>query len=262
MKDNASPAPGFVIDMDGVVYRGSQLIPGARDFVDRLTIRGCRFLFLTNNSEKTPEELQRKLARLGITVGTDHFFTSSMATAAFLQSQRPGARVFALGGEGLRRALTEAGLRLTDRGPDYVVVGNPADYHFDGITRAIRLVQQGALLIGTNPDLSGPTEKGLHPGCGALIKPIELVTGRRPYFIGKPNPLMMRMALRRLGLHSTAAYMVGDRMDTDIQAGLEAGLGTILVLSGVTSRREMGRFAYRPRFIYNHVGEIPVASLS
>jgi NagD protein len=254
--------PGYIIDMDGVLYRGNQLISGAREFVQRLESGGHRFVFLTNNSEKTPLELQRKLSRMGIHVDEDHFFTSAMATAKFLNTQRPRGRAYIIAGTGLREALLKVGYVLTDRGPEYVIVGNAEDYNFDKIKKAINLVRQGSRLIGTNPDVTGPVERGVGPGCGALIKPIELATGRRPYFIGKPNPLMMRMALRYLGIRSSDAYMVGDRMDTDIEAGLEAGMKTVLVLSGVTSRKEINHFAYRPHFVYNHVGEIPVEKLS
>jgi len=263
-QDDAPPAevPGFVIDMDGVVYRGSELIPGAASFVQRLKDGGHRFIFLTNNSEKTPEDLRRKLERLGIRVGLDRFFTAAMATAKFLHGQKPKGRAYVIGGHGLVQALKEVDYTLTDRGPDYVIIGNADDYDYDHIAKAVNLVRQGAKLIGTNPDVTGPVPGGISPACGALIAPIELATGKKPYFIGKPNPLMMRMALRYLQVHSTTAFMVGDRMDTDIQAGLEAGMRTILVLSGVTTRREINRFAYRPHFVYANVGEIPVAELS
>jgi NagD protein len=257
-----SSLPGFVIDMDGVIYRGNVLIPGARDFVERLKTGSHPFIFLTNNSEKTPEELQKKLARMGVPVPADAFFTSAMATAKFLNSQRPKGRAYVIGGNGLKQALEQVGYVLTDRGPDYVIVGNSEDYGFSHIEKAIKLIREGARLIGTNPDLTGPLEKGIGPACGALIAPIELATGRRPYFIGKPNPLMMRMALRYLNVRSSQAFMVGDRMDTDIEAGLEAGMRTILVLSGVTSRKEINRFAYRPHLVYADVGQIPVEKLS
>lgn len=256
-----SSLPGFVIDMDGVIYRGSVLIPGAKDFVERLRAGRHRFVFLTNNSEKTPEDLQKKLARLGINVPADCFFTSAMATAKFLNAQRPKGRAYVIGGSGLVKALTQVGYRITDRGPDYVIVGNARTYNYDNIEKAVKLIRQGARLIGTNPDLTGPVEDGVTPACGALVAPIELATGKRTYFIGKPNPLMMRMALRYLNVRSSQAYMVGDRMDTDMEAGLEAGMRTILVLSGVTTRKEINRFAYRPHFVYENVGHIPVEKL-
>lgn len=249
---------GYIIDMDGVLYRGSELISGAREFVKNLEKGGYRYLFLTNNSEKTPAELRRKVARMGINVAEDHFYTSSMATAQFLNAQKPKGRAFVLGGTGLREALLEVGYNITDRGPDYVVVGNPTDYTFDLLEKAIMLVRHGARLVGTNSDVTGPTAHGVSPACGALVAPIELSTGRRTYFIGKPNPLIMRLALRTLGVRSSQAFMVGDRMDTDIQAGLESGMKTILVLSGVTRRKDIPRYAYRPHFVFSHVGEIPV----
>jgi NagD protein len=252
---------GYVIDMDGVVYHGQRLIPGALEFVERLKAGGHPFLFLTNNSQWTPRDLRHRLEVIGITVEETCFHTSALATAQFLQSQRPGGTAYVIGGAGLYNALYEVGYTLTDRNPDYVVVGDTRSYEYDKIEQAVRLVLGGAKLIGTNPDLTGPGELGLMPACGALVAPIELATGRKPYFIGKPNPLMMRTALRKLGCHSSEAFMVGDRLDTDIIAGTEAGMRTILVLSGVSTRESIETYSFRPTLIHENVGEIPVAEL-
>lgn len=248
--------------MDGVIYRGSRLITGAGKFLERLREGGHKFIFLTNNAEKTPAELQAKMKRLGIDVEVEHFFTAAMATASFLKSQKPGGSAYVIASNGLIQALKDINYRLTDKDPDYVILGTSKGYDYDIICKAVRLVAAGAKLIGTNPDLSGPTEMGLMPACGSLIKPIELTTGAHPYFIGKPSPLMMRMALRFLGTHSAETYMVGDRMDTDIVGGIEAGMQTILVLSGVAKRKDLRRYAYQPKHVYENVGRIPVEKLA
>ncbi len=251
----------YVIDMDGVIYLGNELIPGAREFIERLVRGGHRFLFLTNSSNLTPLELKRKLARMGIEVEESCFFTSAMATADFLHSQRPYGRAYIIGGEGLATALKAVGYTLTDERPDYVVVGTTRTYNYDSIEKAVHLVRQGARLIGTNPDVTGPSDQGIIPACGALVAPIQLATGVHPYFVGKPNPLMMRTALRRLGAHSAETFMVGDRMDTDIIAGTEAGMRTILVLTGVTSRSDIDTYAFRPHYVFATAGDIPVDTL-
>ncbi len=251
----------FVIDMDGVIYHGHRLIPGAREFVDRLQKGGTRFLFLTNNSQWTPRDLRHRLEGLGIEVAESAFHTSALATAEFLQRQKPGGSAYVIGGAGLMNALYDVGYTLTERNPDYVVVGDTRSYDYEKIERAVRLVLGGAKFVATNLDLTGPAEDGIQPACGALVAPIELATGRKPYFIGKPNPLMMRTALRKLEAHSAEAFMVGDRMDTDIIAGTEAGMRTILVLSGVSSRETIEAYPYRPTYIFENVGEIPVDSL-
>ncbi|WP_169976790.1 HAD-IIA family hydrolase [Tautonia rosea] len=251
----------FVIDMDGVIYHGHRLIPGAREFVDRLRGGGHPFLFLTNNSQWTPRDLKHRLEQLGIGVEDSAFHTSALATAEFLRTQRPGGSAFVIGGAGLTNALYEAGYHLTERDPDYVVVGDTRRYDYETIEHAIRLILGGARFIATNPDLTGPSEAGLQPACGALVAPIELATGRKPYFVGKPNPLMMRTALRKLGAHSSESFMIGDRMDTDIIGGTETGMQTILVLSGVTDRNEIESFPYRPTFVFDDVGQIPIDQL-
>ena len=248
---------GYICDMDGVIYHGNQILPGVKEFVEWLYRENKQFLFLTNNSGKTPRELQEKLARMGLDVDEHHFYTSALATAEFISRQKPGARAFVIGEPGLYNALYEKGIMLDDTAPDYVVIGESASYNYDNICRAVHFVQNGARLIGTNYDLTGPTEQGIMPACRAFVKPIELVTGKEAYYIGKPNPLMMRTGLNMLGVHSREAVMVGDRMDTDIVAGIESGLDTVLVLSGVSTRETVDTFPYKPRVILNGVGDIP-----
>jgi 5'-nucleotidase len=248
----------YIIDMDGVIYQGNRLLPGAVEFVQRLRAGGHAFLFLTNNSQWTRRDLQHRLARLGIEVEETHFYTSALATAAFLADQRPHSSAFVIGGPGLSNALYEAGYTMNDRDPDYVVVGDTRSYDLPKIEQAVRLLLAGARFVATNLDVTGPSEEGIVPACGALVAPIQLATGKKPYFVGKPNPLMMRIALHQLGDHSANTFMVGDRMDTDIVAGMETGMRTILVLSGVTRREDLELYPYRPTYVYANVGEIPV----
>ena len=248
----------FVIDMDGVIYHGHRLIPGAQDFLARLEAGGHKFLFLTNNSQWTPRDLRHRLEHLGITVPESAFHTSALATAVFLRQQRPGGTAYVIGGAGLTNALYDAGYTLTERDPDYVVVGDTRSYDYEKIERAARLILGGAKFIATNLDLTGPSEDGIQPACGALVAPIQLTSGKKPYFIGKPNPLMMRTALKKMGAHAGESYMVGDRMDTDIIAGTEAGMRTILVLSGVSTRDTIEAYPFRPTLVFENVGEIPV----
>ena len=249
---------GFICDMDGVIYHGNRLLPGVKEFVDWLYAEHKNFLFLTNSSERSPKELQQKLARLGLDVDESHFYTSALATAKFISNQTPGASAYVIGGAGLIMALHDAGITMNDVDPDYVIVGEGRTYNYDTIVRAVHLLEKGAKLIGTNSDLTAPTEAGIIPACRAMIAPIEMVTGQSAYFIGKPNPLMMRTGLRILDVHSEDAAMIGDRMDTDMVAGIETGLDTVLVLSGVTSREDILKFPYRPRLVLNGVGDIPV----
>ncbi|MBQ9950388.1 MAG: HAD family hydrolase [Clostridia bacterium] len=249
---------GFICDMDGVIYHGNRLLPGVREFVDWLYKEKKNFLFLTNSSERSPKELQQKLHRMGLDVDETHFYTSALATAKFISTQSPGCSAYVVGGAGLIMALHDAGITMNDIDPDYVIIGEGNTYNYENILKAVRLVMKGAKLIGTNSDLTGPAEEGIIPACRAMISPIEMTTGQSAYFIGKPNPLMMRTGLRILDVHSEDAVMIGDRMDTDIVAGIETGLDTVLVLSGVTDRREMERFPYRPRLVLNGVGDIPV----
>ncbi len=240
---------GFIIDMDGVVYHGNRLLPGAMEFVAWLHAEQKKFLFLTNSSERTPRELRQKLARLGIKVEEEHFYTSALATAAFLASQKPGGSAFVIGETGLTNALYDAGLSMNDVSPDYVVVGETHSYNYERITKAVTLVLKGARLIGTNPDVTGPVEGGLVPATKALVAPIELATGVSAYYVGKPNPLMMRHGLHRLGCRREETAIIGDRMDTDIIAGVESGIETVLMLTGVTAEADLRRFAYRPHHI-------------
>ncbi len=247
---------GFICDMDGVIYHGNRLLPGAQSFVEWLQARDKRYLFLTNSSERSPRELRQKLARLGIDVGAEHFYTSALATAEFLASQTHGCSAYVIGEAGLINALYDAGISMNDVNPEYVVVGESPSYGYAKIEKAVQLVREGARLIGTNPDLTGPGEHGVIPACGSLIAPIELATGSKAYFAGKPNPLMMRQAIKRLSCRREESVIVGDRMDTDIVAGVESEIDTVLVLSGVTSRDDLHRFAYRPRVILEGVGDI------
>lgn len=247
---------GFICDMDGVIYHGNQVLPGVVEFIDWLHQEKKEFLFLTNNSGYTPRELQQKLARMGLDVSEEHFYTSALATAAFLKEQSPGCSVYAVGEAGLLNALYDAGITMNDVNPDYVVMGEGKSYSLDTLTKATNLVRNGAKLIGANSDLTGPIENGIAPACRALIAPIELATGKQAYFCGKPNPLMMRTGLNILGCHSSEAVMVGDRMDTDVVSGMECGMSTVLVLSGVSTRETIDTFAYNPTMVLEGVGRI------
>ena len=247
---------GFICDMDGVLYHGNKLLPGAAEFIKWLHDNNKKFLFLTNNSNSTPKELQQKLARLGLDVSEDHFYTSALATANFLKDQTPGCSVYAIGEAGLFNALYNAGITMNDVNPDYVVVGEGKAYSLDTLTKATNLVLNGAKLIGCNSDVSAPIENGFTPACRALIAPIEMATGRQAYFCGKPNPLMMHTGLRLLGCHSSEAVMIGDRMDTDIISGLERGLSTVLVLTGVSTTENIKVYGYKPTMVLQGVGEV------
>ena len=251
---------GFICDMDGVIHHGNQVLPGVVEFIDWLHKENKEFLFLTNNSGFTPRELQQKLARMGLDVSEEHFYTSALATAAFLKEQAPGCSVYAIGEAGLLNALYDAGITMNDVNPDYVVIGEGKSYSLDTLTKATNLVLKGAKLIGANSDLTGPIENGIAPACRALIAPIELATGKQAYFCGKPNPLMMRTGLNILGCHSGEAVMVGDRMDTDVISGMECGMSTVLVLSGVSNRDNIDTFAYRPTMVLDGVGDIVIAA--
>ena len=248
---------GFICDMDGVIYHGDRLLPGVKEFVDWLYREKKEFLFLTNSSSRSPRELQQKLERMGLSVDESHFYTSALATASFISSQNPGCSAYVIGDPGLYNALHDAGITINNVDPDYVVVGETDNYNYENICRAMHLVEQGAKLIGTNTDMTGPSERGMIPACRALVLPIEATTGKTAYYVGKPNPLMMRTGVRMLGVHSNEAAMIGDRMDTDIIAGIESGLDPILVLSGVTTRESMEQYPYRPRLILNGVGDLP-----
>ena len=242
--------------MDGVIYHGNRIIPGVKQFMEWIEKENKDFLFLTNSSERSPRELAQKLGRMGLNVGEEHFYTSALATASFLASQCPGGSVYVIGEPGLTYALYEAGFSMNDVNPDYVVFGETRSLSYEKIERAVKLVQNGAKLIGTNSDLVDPSEDGIVPACRALISPIELTTGRKAYYVGKPNPLMMRHALKKLDCHRVDAAIIGDRMDTDIIAGLETEMDTVLVLSGVTKPEDLDKFPYRPKYIMRDVGVI------
>ena len=246
----------WLMDMDGVLVREEQPIPGADRFIARLRERGTPFLVLTNNSIYTPRDLAARLRASGLEVPEAAIWTSALATARFLEDQRPGGSAFVIGEAGLTTALHEAGYTLTERAPDYVVLGETRTYSFERITRAIRLIGAGARFIATNPDPTGPSPGGPLPATGSVAALISEATNKKPYFIGKPNPLMMRSALNAIDAHSETAAMIGDRMDTDIVSGLEAGMETILVLSGVTTREEAERYPYRASRIVDSVADL------
>lgn len=247
---------GFICDMDGVIYHGNKILDGVREFVNWMIDNDKKFVFLTNSPEKTPHELSMKLERMGLLVSADHFYTSAMATAAFLHSQKEDCTAYVIGEAALTKALYDKGIYMNDVNPDYVVVGETRSYNFEKLEKAIELVNKGAKLIGANPDTIGVTESGIMPATGSLVSPIEIATGKKAYFVGKPNPLMLRHGLRKLGCHSEQIAFIGDRMDTDIIAGIESNIDTILVLSGVTAMEDIDKFPYRPKYIFNGVGDI------
>ncbi len=247
---------GFICDMDGVIYHGNQILEGVREFVNWMIEKDKKFVFLTNSPEKTPHELSMKLERMGLKVTADHFYTSALATAAFLKSQNPNCTAYVIGEAGLTKALYDQEIYMNDVNPDYVVVAETRTYNFEKIEKAIELVNKGAKLIGANPDITGPTEHGIMPATGALIAPIEIATNKKAYFVGKPNPLMLRHGIKKLDCHSEEIAFIGDRMDTDIIAGIESNVDTVLVLSGVTSLEDINKFPYRPKYILDGVGDI------
>ena len=244
------------MDMDGVLVREQHAIPGAMEFLARLRELGLPFLVLTNNSMYTRRDLAARLARTGIDVPETSIWTSALATAQFLEDQRPNGTAFVVGESGLTTALHEVGYTMSEREPDYVVLGETRTYSFERITEAIRLVAAGSRFIATNPDNVGPTPDGPLPATGSVAALISRATGVEPYYVGKPNPLMMRSALNAIEAHSETTAMIGDRMDTDIVSGLEAGLETILVMTGVTTPGEAERYSYRPSRIVDSVAEL------
>jgi NagD protein len=246
----------WLMDMDGVLVHEQSPIPGAERFLARLRELGLPFLVLTNNSIYTRRDLSARLRGIGLDVPEEAIWTSALATASFLEDQRPGGSAFVIGEAGLTTALHSAGYTLTERDPDYVVLGETRTYSFERITQAIRLVAEGARFIATNPDPTGPTPDGPVPATGSVAALISRATGVDPYFVGKPNPLMMRSALNAIDAHSESAAMVGDRMDTDVVSGLEAGMHTVLVLTGITQREETERFPYRPSRIVDSIADL------
>ena len=253
---NIKTPRNYLIDMDGVLIRGKTLIPGADEFIQRLHDREAKFLLLTNNSRRTPRDLAFILQDIGLNIQAQNIFTSALATARFLHVQKPGGTAYVIGESGLTSALHDIDYIITDRNPDFVVVGETAGYDFDQVTRAVRLILNGARFICTNPDANGPDEGGIVPASGALAALIETATGVRAFFVGKPNPFMMRSALNYLDVHSEDTMMIGDRMDTDIIAGVQSGMETILVLSGITVFEDAARYPYIPTHIVDSVADI------
>jgi 5'-nucleotidase len=246
----------YLTDMDGVLVHEEHLVPGADDFLAELRAHDTNFLVLTNNSIYTPRDLRARLLRTGLDVPENRIWTSALATAKFLGSQRPNGSAFVIGEAGLTTALHEVGYVLTDVDPDYVVLGETRTYSFTAITRAIRLIAAGARFIATNPDATGPSLEGLLPATGSIAALIERATGRQPYYVGKPNPLMMRSALNTLGAHSEHTVMIGDRMDTDVHSGIEAGLRSILVLTGISSKESADRYPYQPTMVIDSIADL------
>jgi NagD protein len=249
--------PAFwLIDLDGVLVREGTVILGADRFLDALRAAGRRCLVLTNNSIYTPRDLAARLASMGLEVPESELWTAALATARFVQTQRPNGTAFVLGETGLTTALHEVGYVMTDRNPDYVILGETRTYSFEAITKAVRLIAAGARFLAANPDPTGPSPEGILPATGSVARLIQHATNRAPYFVGKPNPLMVREGLNKIGGHSEATVMVGDRMDTDVVAGIESGLETILVLSGVTRPSDVERFPYRPGRVVESVADL------
>jgi NagD protein len=246
----------WLTDMDGVLVHEEHALPGAAEFLQRLADSSRRFLVLTNNSIFTPRDLAARLSRSGIEVPEENIWTSALATADFLARQMPGGSAYVIGESGLTTALHEAGYILTDTDPDYVVLGETRTYSFEAITKAIRLVEAGARFIATNPDATGPSKEGSLPATGSVAALITRATGADPYFVGKPNPMMFRSAMNRIEAHSESTAMIGDRMDTDVVAGIEAGLRTFLVLTGSTKREQVGRFPFQPYRIVDGIGDL------
>ncbi|MFC0602074.1 HAD-IIA family hydrolase [Streptomyces palmae] len=253
---NRKPVESWLTDMDGVLMHEGIPVPGADTFIKRLRESGRPFLVLTNNSIYTARDLHARLSRIGLDVPADHIWTSALATAKFLDDQHPGGSAYVIGEAGLTTALHDVGYILTDTEPDFVILGETRTYSFEAMTKAVRLINNGARFIATNPDETGPSAEGALPATGSVAALITAATGKKPYFIGKPNPLMMRTALNTIGAHSETSAMIGDRMDTDILAGLEAGMETFLVLTGLTNEADIDTFPYRPTHIKGSVAEL------
>jgi NagD protein len=247
---------GYLIDMDGVLYRGPELIPGADQFIRELRERKIPFLFLTNNSQRTRRDVVARLARMGIEVEEEHVFTCAMATARFLAAQKPNGTAFVIGEGGLLTALHQNGYAVVDHDPDYVVVGEGRTFNLELVEAAVRMIHRGAKLIATNPDPNCPTQNGsIRPGCGAMVAMLETATGVKAFSVGKPSPVMMRAARKELGLTTAETTMIGDTMETDILGGVQLGFHTVLVLSGGTRREDLDRYAYRPDLIVSSLAE-------
>jgi NagD protein len=247
---------GFLIDMDGVIYRGSELIAGAQRFVNTLRRSDVPFLFLTNNSQRTRRDVATKLRRMGIQAEEQHVFTCAMATARFLAQQKPNGTAYVIGEGGLLQALHTNGYSVVDHDPDYVVVGEGRSLNFEMFETAVRMIQKGAKLVATNLDPNCPTQQGMRPGCGAIVALLETATGRKAFSVGKPSPVMMRAARKELGLSADETIMIGDTMETDILGGVQMGYRTILVLSGSTRKEDVNNYAYRPDTIVDSVADL------
>jgi NagD protein len=246
----------WLTDMDGVLVHENRALPGAAELLQQWRDEGKPYLVLTNNSIYTPRDLSARLRASGLEVPEEAIWTSALATASFLKSQMPGGSAFVIGEAGITTALHEAGFIMTDTKPDYVVVGETRNYSFEAITRAIRLISAGARFIVTNPDATGPSAEGPMPATGAVAALITKATGMEPYVVGKPNPMMFRSALNRIGAHSENTGMIGDRMDTDVVAGIEAGLHTILVLTGISDQAEIEKYPFRPDEVLSGVQDL------
>jgi len=247
---------GYLIDMDGVVYRGRALIPGAREFVERLFQERTPFTFLTNNSQRTRRDVATKLSRMGIPAGEEHIFTCAMATARFLAARKPKGTAYVIGEGGLLQALHQNGYAIVDSDPDYVVVGEGRAFTMEMIEAAVRMIVKGAKLIATNLDPNCPTESGLRPGCGAIVAMLETATGTKAFSVGKPSPVMLRAARKELGLATEETTIIGDTMETDILGGVQLGFRTVLVLSGNMRREDLGRFAYQPDLVIDSIADL------
>jgi len=247
---------GYLIDMDGVLYRGPELIPGADYFIQQLRARDIPFRLLTNNSQRTRRDVVAKVARLGIEVEEEHVFTSAMATARFLAQQKPEGTAFVIGEGGLLTALHQNGYAVVDHGPDYVVVGEGRTFNLELVEAAVRMILGGAKLIATNLDANCPTQNGLRPGCGAMVAMLEIATGAKAFSVGKPSPVMMRAARKELGLTTDETTIIGDTMETDILGGGQLGFHTVLVLSGGTRREDLPKYPYRPEVVVESLAEL------
>jgi NagD protein len=247
---------GFLIDMDGVIYREMQLVPGADQFISSLLDRGIPFAFLTNNSQRTRRDVAMKLSRMGISVAEDHIFTCAMATARFLAAQKPRGTAFVIGEGGLLQALHKNGYAIVDDDPDYVVVGEGRTFNMEIVEAAVRMILRGSKLISTNIDPNCPTSHGLRPGCGAIVAMLEVATGLKAFSVGKPSPVMMRAARKELGLATDETIMIGDTMETDVLGGASMGYRTVLVLTGSTRREDLKRYAYRPDFVIDSIADL------
>ncbi|MFN4907191.1 MAG: HAD-IIA family hydrolase [Planctomycetota bacterium] len=248
--------PGYLIDMDGVIYRGGELIPGADTFISQLQSLDVPFLFLTNNSQRTRRDVAKKLERLGIRVSESHVYTCAMATARFLASQKPNGTAYVIGEGGLLTALNKNGYSIVDKDPDYVVVGEGRSLSFEMAEQALRMILDGAKLVATNMDPNCPTQHGMRPGCGAVVAMLEAASGVKAFSVGKPSPIMLRAARKELGLSTDETVVIGDTMETDILGGTQLEYKTILVLSGTTSNQDLRRYAYQPDLVVESLGHL------